>query len=67
MSKVTEHDAITNKTIVRDMTDNEKAQLALDLVELQAQTDAQAAKIASRQEVLDKLGLTANEAAALFG
>ena len=30
-------------------------------------TEAEAAKLAARQAVLDKLGLTANEAAALLG
>jgi hypothetical protein len=36
-------------------------------VEAQAQVEAVEAKAAARQAVLDKLGLTADEAAALFG
>ena len=52
---------------VREMTDDEHAQHKLDLAEWKAQADAQAAKAAARQAVLDKLGLTANEAAALLG
>jgi len=53
------------------MTNDEKT--ALDeareqfVVETQAQAEAAEAKAAARQAVLDKLGLTADEAAALFG
>lgn len=55
----------------RPMTNDEKT--ALDeareqfVVETQAQAEAAEAKAAARQAVLDKLGLTADEAAALFG
>jgi len=52
---------------IREMTKAEHDQHLLDLVEWQAQSDAQSAKVAARQAVLDKLGLTANEAAALLG
>ena len=63
---------MTNPTIqigdeVREMTDAEYAQWQADKVEAEAQAEAQAAKAATRQAVLDKLGLTANEAAALLG
>ena len=51
----------------REMTKAEHDQHLLDLAEWQAQIDAQAAKAAARQAVLDKLGLTANEAQALLG
>jgi hypothetical protein len=51
----------------REMTDAEYAQWQADKIEAQAQADAQAAKVAARQAVLDKLGLTADEAAALLG
>ena len=53
--------------IMREMTDAEKTQFELDKAEAKAQADAQAFKIAARQAVLDKLGLTADEAAALLG
>ena len=43
------------------------AQIAADAAEAQAQADAREAKAEARQAVLDKLGLTADEAAALFG
>jgi DNA polymerase III gamma/tau subunit len=52
---------------IREMTKAEHDQHLLDLAEWQAQKDAQAAKAAARQAVLDKLGLTANEAQALLG
>jgi hypothetical protein len=52
---------------IREMTKAEHDQHLLDLAEWQAQKDAEAAKAAARQAVLDKLGLTANEAAALLG
>ena len=53
--------------IVRDMTDAEHAQHKKDAAEAKAQIEAQAAKLAAREAVLDKLGLTADEAAALLG
>ena len=42
-------------------------QVAADLIEAEALADAQAQRAAARQAVLDKLGLTANEAQALLG
>jgi hypothetical protein len=52
---------------MRDMNADELAQHELDKVEAEAQSEAQATKAAARQAVLDKLGLTADEAAALLG
>jgi hypothetical protein len=49
------------------MTDAEYAQWQADQAEAAAQAAAQADKAAARQAVLDKLGLTADEAAALLG
>ncbi|MGL4266874.1 MAG: hypothetical protein ACRCR7_07065 [Weissella cibaria] len=55
----------------REMTAHEaaeyKAWQVIAKAETQAELDAIAAKTAARQAVLDKLGLTADEAAALFG
>ena len=55
----------------RNMTaDEETAHLAWaeqSKAETQARADQAAAKAAARQAVLDKLGLTADEAAALLG
>ena len=58
---------------VREMTEAELEQWQTDFGDLpEPQTEAQileaqAAKVAAREAVLDKLGLTADEAAALFG
>ena len=55
----------------RDMTKDEEAAYLAWAVEAQAEAEAQAdqavAKAEARQAVLDKLGLTADEAAALLG
>ena len=51
----------------RDMTADELANIKIIRIEAQAQAEALAAKQAARQAVLDKLGLTADEASALFG
>ena len=51
----------------REMTEAEYAQWQADKAEAEAKAEAQAAKAAARQAVLDKLGLTANEAQALLG
>jgi len=51
----------------RQMTDSEYEQWLTDADEAETQAEAQAAKVAARQAVLDKLGLTADEAAALLG
>ena len=51
----------------RPMTNDEYAQWQADNEAHAAQAEAQAAKAAARQAVLDKLGLTTDEAAALLG
>jgi len=53
--------------IVRDMTDEEIAQLEKDELDEQTRTQTELDKAQARQAVLDKLGLTADEAAALLG
>jgi hypothetical protein len=53
--------------LVRDATDEETAVIDAQRAEGEAQDAAKAAKEAARQAVLDKLGLTANEAQALLG
>jgi hypothetical protein len=52
---------------VREMTDDEYAAWLQLGEEVAAQEAAAQAKIAARQAVLAKLGLTADEAAALLG
>jgi hypothetical protein len=55
----------------RDMTAAEikeyEAWKVVHATEAEAQAEAEAAKAAARQAVLDKLGLTADEASALLG
>ena len=53
--------------LVRNATADEAAAIEAGHAAAQAQIEAEAAKIAARQAVLDKLGLTADEAAALLG
>ena len=52
---------------VRNATADETAQIEARETEAQAEANAKEAKAAARQAVLDKLGLTADEAAALLG
>jgi hypothetical protein len=49
------------------MNDAEYAQHQIDKAEAEAQAEALEAKAVAKQAVLNKLGLTADEAAALFG
>jgi len=53
--------------VVRDATPAEVAQIEARQAEAVAQADALVLKQAARQAVLDKLGLTADEAQALLG
>lgn len=61
------HDVLTGEIVVREMTTDELAQLEKDKKQAQLDAQAQTAKQTARQAVLDKLGLTADEAAALLG
>jgi hypothetical protein len=69
--KITIYDCLTGETITRDYNETELAQHEID--KAQAVKDAadkakaDADKAAARQAVLDKLGLTADEVAALLG
>jgi len=56
---------IDNET--RNATDEEAAAIEAIEADALARSEAQAAQAAARQAVLDKLGLTADEAAALLG
>lgn len=65
--KITEHNAITNETFDRDMTDeeNEQYEIDMDIVkqqQAQAKTDA-----AAKSAILEKLGLTSDELKVLLG
>ena len=57
----------TGEVIDRVMTDAEHTEWQAQQAAAEAQAAAAAAKVAARQAVLDKLGLTADEAAALLG
>jgi hypothetical protein len=65
--QITIHNAITGETITRDFNPAELAQAKLDQAQAKLEAEAQTAKQAARQAVLDKLGLTADEAVALLG
>ena len=65
--KITFHDIATGEIVERDMNTDELALHAGYAAQAQAREQAQTAKQAARQAVLDKLGLTADEAAALLG
>ena len=61
------HDLATGEVIEREMTVEELAQLDADKAEATAQASLEATKAATRQAVLDKLGLSADEAKLLLG
>lgn len=63
---ITIHDLTTNEVVEREMNTKEFAQYQADLAAEQAQQADAVAKAAARQAVLDKLGLTADEIAALL-
>ena len=52
--------------LVRDATPDEVARIELVQAEAKAQTEAENAKQVARQAVLDKIGLTQDEAQALL-
>jgi hypothetical protein len=52
---------------VRNATADEIAAIETAQIEAEAQAEAQTAKAEARQAVLNKLGLTTDEAAALLG
>ena len=67
MAHITEVNAITGEVVTRDYTETEAEQREKDLAKHAALAEAEAKRAAARQAVIDKLGLTADEAAALFG
>jgi hypothetical protein len=66
MPLITIHDAQTNKTIVREMTDTENAQYEADQTAIAKLAKLEAKKAKTKADVLAKLGLTAEEVAALL-
>jgi hypothetical protein len=67
MADMMEVNARTGEVVTRDYTETEAKQRAKDLAKHAALDEAKAERAAARQAVLDKLGLTADEAAALLG
>ncbi len=67
MTDVLEINAITGETVERDYTEAEAEQRAKDLAENKAQEKAKAERAAAKKALLDKLGITADEAALLLG
>ena len=66
MPLITIHDAQTNKTIVREMTDAENLQYEADQTAIAKLAKLEAKKAKTKADVLAKLGLTADEVAALL-
>jgi hypothetical protein len=66
MSKIIEHNAETGEIIERDMTAAELKQQEKDRATALAIEQQKAERAAARQTLLDKLGITAEEAALLL-
>jgi len=64
------HNALTGESIIREYNSEELAQLAKDIAEAkiedQAVAKAEEARDRKRQEVLDRLGITAEELKTIF-
>jgi len=61
------HNAETNEIIDREMTDAEYADYLEQQNNRQSEIDAQAAKVEAKAALLERLGITADEAALLLG
>ena len=65
--KVTDINGITGEQVVRDMTDAELEQQELDIAAAKTQAKAAADKAKAKTALLEKLGISADEAALLLG
>ena len=61
------HDLSTDEVIDRQMNDEEFAQYEADQAKVAERVAAEAAKAEQRAELLDRLGITAEEAQILLG
>ena len=61
------HNQETGEVIDREMTAEELAEYEADKTASQAKAEAETAKAATRAAILDRLGLTQEEAALLLG
>ena len=67
MPKILIHNVETNEVIEREMNADELAQWEADKAEAEAIKAEAAAKEAARQSLLDRLGITSDEAKLLLG
>jgi inosine/xanthosine triphosphate pyrophosphatase family protein len=65
--KITEHDAITNISIDREMTQAEIQEFEARQIKTAARQSEAEAKATQRQAIADRLGLTADELQVLLG
>jgi hypothetical protein len=65
--KVTDINGITGAQVVRDMTDAELEQQELDIAAAKTQAKVAADKAKAKAALLEKLGISADEAALLLG
>lgn len=65
--QIKEYNCETGEEIVRDATAAEIAQLEIDAANNQARKTVEAEKENQRQAILDRLGLTADEAKLILG
>ena len=65
--QIKEYNCETQEEIIRDATNAEIAQMAKDKAEADARKAEAEAKAAQRQAILDRLGLTADEAKLILG
>ena len=66
MGKIKIHNVETNEIIERDMTVNELAQLQIDKAKAEAEAQAKAEAAAAKAALLEKLGITEEEARLLL-
>jgi hypothetical protein len=64
--KIHEYDVITNETILRDPTEQELAQKEIDLANELARKAEAEAKAKAKADLLNKLGITEDEARLLL-
>jgi hypothetical protein len=65
--QIKEYNCETQKEIIRDATNAEIAQMAKDKADAETAKAEAEAKEATKQAILDRLGLTADEAKLLLG
>lgn len=61
------HNATTGEIIEREMTSDELAQFALDEAQANVEKQAEVAKAAEKTELLERLGISEDEAKLLLG